>query len=333
MATLFDQLQQRLANPETSAPTQEQEATARLLRAKGGKAGGPGGAKASAVGEGVAHAGVNAAAAQQGLAGSLMASQIGVARDAQAAQTATAEADLASQKRIAEGGMAAQAAGTREQIGTQVAISDAGRAANEEMKTAAITSSATIKLRELTTQRGIALDNLFADFKQSNQELEFREDAARLEELGFQMAMSDKSYLDELSRIGRQRNMDSELAFRQEMNDVILGGELSETIDELGFSAKFGAQQREWEKTLTEMGADAKIELARAMIRDDSKRAVVTGIGSAVGAAAAGAAENPDWFKGSTDPTGGGSPGANQYTPARPGNTGKKPGMSDEVLY
>lgn len=297
MATLFDQLQERLANPEQPTPSQEQEGIARILRAKGGKAGSGGGAKASAVGEGVAQQGVNAAVAQQGLAGSLMASQIGAARDAQATQTATAEADLAATRRIAEEGMATQAAGAREQIGAQTEISAAARQANEEMKTAAINAQATNQLRALMTQRGITLDDIFANFKQSSQELEFREDAAQLEQFGFNLALSDKTYMDELSRIGRQRNMDSELAFQAEMNDIILGADLSETMDELGFAKKFGAQQREWEKTLTEMGADAKIELARAMIRDDAKRRTVEGIGSAVGAAAGAAAENPEWFE------------------------------------
>lgn len=316
MATLFDALQQRLTNPETQAPQPQQGQIAAVLRAKGGKAGGGTAPAASSLGESAAIG----AATPSPIPGALAASQVAGAAQEQQANTQLAEQSLASQQRIAESGLTARATGTREQLASTQQLAADQRASQESMKAASINSNATNQLRTMSTQKGVALDNIFSDFKRSNQELEFRSDAAALEQLGFQLAMSDRAYLDELQRVGRERELYDNLKFQNEMNDVVLGDNLKTAMDNLQFEKAFNSDARMWEKQLTEMGADAKMDLARAMVADEQKRAVVTGLGSAAGAgASAYATSKPTTTKPAAPANAGttqfhGGPGGPDYT-------------------
>lgn len=282
MATLFDVLQQRLQNQQAAPQQPQQQQVASVLRAKGGKAGGGAAPAASSLGE----ASAISANAPSAVPGALAAGQVAGAVEEQRVGTSLAEEGLASQRRMAESGLAAKGTMAREQLAGQTDIAAQQRASQEALKTNAINAQATNQLRNLSTARGVTLDNVFADFQQSGQELEFRRDAAQLEQLGFELAMSDKAYLDELTRIGRERGLYDDAAFRDEMSTIVLGGNLRDALDQLDFEKAYNGDVREWEKQLTEMGADAKIDLAKAMIADDQKQAIATGIGSAAGAAA-----------------------------------------------
>jgi hypothetical protein len=220
------------------------------------------------------------------LQGRLAGAQLGAAAEAQK-----------SQQRLQERGLEQQGQLGREQLATQGQISydqlKAGeeqaklkRTAEENMKLDQIQQGATQKLRELTSQRKLELDDMFTAFQQSNQELEFRKDAADLEQLGFTLAMTDRAYLDELNRVGRERQLVNDMRFREELASITFGANVAALADDLGFMEDLNASQRVWEKELTEMNANDKIDLARAMVRDQARRNQWTGAGTAATAVA-----------------------------------------------
>ncbi len=281
MPTLFEQMQQNMsAAPEAGANSSQEDIQA-VLRAKSGRARGGAGPAASGLAAESAGAQADSAIKQGQMAGTLAASQMAGAADAQRAQVAGAENALAAQGRMGESALAARGIGAREGLAGQQDIARGERSAQETAKISSINAAATNQLRAIETQKGVTLDDLFAHYKQSNQELAFRKDAAELEDTAFRLAMSDKAYLEELNKVARERNLSDSISFQEEMNGIALGDNLSSAMDEIGFSEAFGASQREWEKALTSMGSSAKIELARAMIADDQKRSIAEGIGNA----------------------------------------------------
>lgn len=315
MATLFETLQQRMAQPTTPTAEPEQAGVQKLLRAKAGKAGGAAGPAASNLAEQATLATGAQATQQQAVSGAMAGQALAQQAAAQQAGTTQAQRELAARGRMAGAELLTKGTQARENLAGNEERASAVREAQAAQKIAVLNSQALQDLRKRTTDRGISLDNIFSQFKQSNQELEFRKDAAELEQLGFQMAMSDKAYLDELDRIGKERQMESTVGFNEEMNRVVLGENLNATLDDLNFKTAFNAQQRDWEKTLTNMGIDAKLELARAMIDDSNKQAMWNGVGNLAGEGAKAAANYESKSPNTeTAPSNGGGGGRSQVS-------------------
>jgi hypothetical protein len=274
---LFDEISKRLASSEPAGgPQVGQSQIEDVLRAKKGRAGGPAGPAAS---------GLAAQAVEQqpdALQGRLAGAQLGAAAEAQKSQQRLQQRGLEQQAQLGREQLASQAQITHDQLKAGEEQARLRRTAEENMKLDQIQQGATSKLRELTSQRGLALDEMFSQFRQSSQELEFRKDAAELEQLGFTLAMSDRSYLDELNRVGRERQLANDLRFREELANLTFGASTAALADDLGFMEDLNASQRIWERELTNLSAGDKLDLARAMIQDQGRRDVWTGAGSAV---------------------------------------------------
>ena len=138
--------------------------------------------------------------------------------------------------------------------------------------------------RQLASDKNVQLNDIFANFQRSNEELEFRKDGAELEEIAFNLAMADREYLDELSRIGQQRRLEDDVAFRQDLTRTALGDEMTETLKSIGFQEDLGQQRRDWEKILTQMGADFTVDLARSAIKQANTNAQWAAGGTIAGA-------------------------------------------------
>jgi hypothetical protein len=279
MATLFDALKNSLNAQQAPAPVEsEQQQIQKVLAAKSGKAAGTGGApKASNLGEAQA---INITQAQSAQVGQQAATAaVGVQTDA---------ANLATQDRVFQAGQQAQArsaadeiatrtAGTTEAIAAREQNATAQRQSQELMRTDAINSAASQKLKQMATDKRISVDDIFAEFKASNKELEFRKDAAELEQVGFLLAMQDKAYVDTLEMIGKEQNLRDELSFREEMYRVTFGNELNDLTDKLNFQTKYNADQRAFEMELAKIDINAALQLANAAIRDANNQAIAQG--------------------------------------------------------
>jgi hypothetical protein len=272
---LFDEISKRLASTERAGgPQVGQSQIEDVLRAKKGRAAGP---------QGPAATGLAAQATEQqpdALAGRLAGAQLGAAAEAQKAQQGIQARGLEQQAQLGREQLATQGQITHDQLKASEEQARSRRTAEENMKLDSIQNTATQKLRELTSQRGLALDDMFQGFRQSNQELAFRKDAAELEQLGFTLAMSDRAYLDELNRVGRERQLTNDLRFREEMANLTFGAETAALADDLGFMEELNASNRIWEKELTKLSSGDKLDLARAMIQDSNRRQMWTGVGN-----------------------------------------------------
>lgn len=285
MPTLFDKLEKKLsgASNDVQLFAPQQAGIAGALRAKSGKGPGGGGVPAASnLGEQSA-IGSAQSTLQQGAANAAIAgAKLGVAADTQAQKIAGAEAALANQASQANKALATQAQASGEQIQAQQDQAMAGLRADESRKVELLNHQASSQLKQLAADRGLTVDNLFRDFDFSERELAFRKDAARLEQLGFMMAMQDRAYLDELNRIGIERDLTDRIAYAEEMQNTIFGQNMSMVIDDLGFRRKLGDNQREWDRVLASMDLESAMAIAAAQARDANTTAMWSGGGAAV---------------------------------------------------
>ena len=283
MATLFDSLQKKLSQPNDVpglglAP--QQKTVADSLRAKAGKATAGAGPRASNLGEQSAIATGTAALGQAQTAGQILSTQIGAQVEDQRAKTQAAENQLASNERIANTALANASQGANEAVAgqEQMALDSLGQ--NETLKVEQINTRADQALREMASERGIAVDQIFRDRDRSAKELAFRKDAAELEQVGFLLAMKDKAYVDELERIGAERDLSDKLNFQEEMQNVILGENLTLMLDQMGGKSALMADQRTWNEYLAKIDADAALALAQATLADEAKAQMISGVGN-----------------------------------------------------
>lgn len=270
----------------TASGTETQQAAQRLLSAKGGKAGTTATPQASSIGASTAtEATANVLAAQQ-QQGALQAAGIEQQQQAQQQQADLAQESLASQKRQAEAGLRQQGLLSREAQAAGAARARTQLAANEEQKISSINNAFSQKLQNLASDRRISTDDIFSQFEQSTKDLDFRKDAAQLEQLGVEMALSNKQYLEELNSIAKIRNLQDNLAFKEEVARVTLGDGLNSLINQLGWKRSYDSDERTFKNEMAQINIDEAISIANESIRQANTQAVIQGTVTGVKAGA-----------------------------------------------
>lgn len=145
-----------------------------------------------------------------------------------------------------------------------------------------MSAAANMELLKLSAERDATMDNLFRDFKRSSNDLADRKDAAELEQVAFLYSLQDKNYLAELDRIGRERGMMDEIAFRNETQDVIWGNEFAKTVRTLGMQQKLGDLERAQMSDLATINLDQAVALARASAMSEGTKSIISGTTSVV---------------------------------------------------
>jgi hypothetical protein len=281
MPTLFESLQSKL-NDQNELPllAPQQDNVLAGLRAKTGKATTTSGPKASSIGEQSAVATAQGGLAQQRQAGALAASQLGAQVEAQNAKENTARNALASSERVAQNSLATQGQAASEQLAGQESMAVDKLQFDEKQRVEMLTVSADQQFRQLASEMAVNTDNIFREFERSNKELAYRKDAAQLEQVGFLMAMKDKSYMDELNRIGAERDLQDKMNYQEEMQRLVWGQELDLQMDQMKFKSKLNASQREWNEYLSRIDAEGALALAKATLADESRTQMISGVGN-----------------------------------------------------
>lgn len=282
---LLDAIRRRLAAGPAQAPAPSAAATQQALQqtlatAATGKARAPGGPAASTVGaEAVAAQGAQQmgalnlagqqAAAQLGAAESQQTQQADLARQQVQTQTEQGMKDIAAQQ--AEAGAGRQAA--RDIFGTQAD-------SKERQTIAGISASAQQALSRLASDRGVAEADIWASFKQGNQDLAFRKDAAQLEQAAFTMALADKAYIENLQQIGQVRRLENEVNFKKELNSMILDEETKQLLTQFDWARLDQADDREWTEAMSKIDLDSAMAIATSKVKTAAATQYVQGFSS-----------------------------------------------------
>lgn len=189
---------------------------------------------------------------------------------------------LREQAVLADADRMAKTSAQRQERRFREGVASQNRSLKETIQIKKMNAQATQFLRNLQADKKSTLDNIFDSFRKSEKELEYRRDAAKLEQYGFQLAMSDRAYLDELNRVGKERQLRESIQFNEEMQRIALGDGLNQLLNEIGFKQKLNASQRDYNIALEKMGLQTQLMIAQEAIEQANTTAQFQGFQSII---------------------------------------------------
>lgn len=269
MSTLFEQFNQRLAEPEPQKDVQAQ--VQKVLGAGSGKAGGASTTPAaSTLGQQAAQSQVQEAQQQQRLQGAITGAQLKSQEQQQAARVKAETSkqdlldDMAAQDRVVKETLALQQIAGAEQLATDK------MSAERRMTINAMNNAARQKLAVLASDREATIEDLWSTFQRSEKDLGLRRDGAQIEQLGFIMALQDEQYTAELDRIGKRRMLEDEVQFEQEMLNTRLGNSMYSFMENMDFLEAFNADRRTYLDQLSKIDVNFAIKMAQAALDEEN---------------------------------------------------------------
>lgn len=282
--SLASEIKNRLANKTSTTPTGEQAAaTKKLIQKSTGKqvAGGP---RTSNIGEQVLQDKAKAAQDTTRASAVTQASALQQSEQGVADKLAQGREQLASKGRTSEQGIIAGEQAAQMNVDFRADESEAKLSANEDANIKQINHKADQQLQQLASDRGVSLDSIFSKFSKSNKELEFREDAAELEQLAFNLRLRDNEYVDTINRVAKENNLEDELAFREESQKLIWGEEMASLMRDLGFKSDLNISAREFAQKLGKMDVNAAMAVYDSQQQAANSQMVIQGGTSALNA-------------------------------------------------
>jgi hypothetical protein len=280
---LLDEIKKRLASPpgiNQPVGLGAQTGAQAILSTKAtGKAATPTAApRTSAVGQQVAQQQAQQQLEEVGQAAKTEAVMLGQQQNQVTASLESAKADLEAKRQDAEAQQAAQfqsAENARLEAQDQ---STAKLTSNEQMNLAQLSSQYNNKVKQLASDRGIATEDIFEQFRQSNLALEDRKDAAQLEQLAFTMRLSDTQYIDNLTRVAKLRGLEDSLNFRKESARLRMGNETALLMDNYKFLNKYDQNSRDFSISMNNMSIEQALNISESLQRDANRQMVASGI-------------------------------------------------------
>jgi hypothetical protein len=218
--------------------------------------------------------------------GAAAAQQIGQEQEQTTQSLESAKQDLEAKRQDAEQKQAAQF-----QMGENARLAQQDEAmakldAREQMTIAQTSARYDQTLKQLTSDRGIAEDDIFEQFRQGNEELAARKDASQLEQLAFTLRLRDTQYVDHITRVAKLNNLEDELAFRKEAASLRMGEETALMMDQFGFLEQYDQDARAFSEKMMSMDINNALALSDAMAKDAAKAQMISGVVSGATAAA-----------------------------------------------
>ena len=217
--------------------------------------------------------------AQQQLGTEQALQAAGMAQDIQAQQE---QLDLAAQEQALrrgqqQAGITAQTQMEGAQRQAQAEMSRTARSAQERQYLTNLTNQYANQLADLASQRGIVEQDLFSDFKQNVAQLSDAKAAAGLEQLSHALALSDRQYVDQLNRLGAERNLMDEIAFKREANELVFQNNLDILSDRLDKQRILNMDAREFKKEMAQMDINEAIRIAEQAAKAQATANILKG--------------------------------------------------------
>lgn len=205
--------------------------------------------------------------------------------------------------------LARQQAEQQQQTGqlqaTQIEQAAAGQKQQMEQQVAQVEQSRVEAIDRYTAES----ERLLRDFSREGQQLNFQKDAAKLEQLGFNLRLADDKYLNKLQIEGKRARLDNDRNFEYELAKSVFADEQELFNSNLQFKSLMRAKDREFERELSNIDIASALQIASARADAANSATLWTGLGNVVssGIAAYGAYTNkPQTTGGLTTGTAGG---------------------------
>jgi hypothetical protein len=169
------------------------------------------------------------------------------------------------------------------------------------------------KRQSMLSQAQTNVDNILGQAQREGRQLTFEQDANTLEQLGFQLRLQDKQYVQKLQiEAGKQRLTDAN-NFNVAMQKAVLGNNYDLLKDKLDLEAALSADANVSKEELSKIDVNAALAIAAAQAKSAQIQQQWTGAGQIVtGGAKAAALYSPSSTDNSTSGVDVSSAGMNQ---------------------
>jgi hypothetical protein len=173
-------------------------------------------------------------------------------------------------------------------IAAQTQQADAARAAREEMAVKELQQREDIGGKELSngyanalanmaSERGIVEQDIFMNAARERESFGADQFKAYLDQAAHAMAMSNQKYVDELTRIGQQANLQDEIEFRKEAQKLAFGQDFEIMNQQFDMKKLMNADEREFKKAMAQMDMDTAMKLAEQASKEQAYTSILTG--------------------------------------------------------
>ena len=143
-------------------------------------------------------------------------------------------------------------------------------------QTAAKTTEQALNVSQQMQQR---VTKLLDSFQKDVGQLNLQRNKAKLEQLGFNLRLSNQQYVDKLKAHGRKARLDSQLSFAEAAAQAVFADEMELFQNDLSFRSLLKASDREFEKELANIDIQTALQIAAADRDAANQRLMWEGVG------------------------------------------------------
>lgn len=134
--------------------------------------------------------------------------------------------------------------------------------------------------KSYTQQVQSTLDN----YRQQNRTLDLSKDKAKMEQIGFQLRLSNNEYIDNLKREGVKSRLDSQLKRKEAITQTVFADEQEFMQNNLQFQSMMNQKGRDLTTALSNIDLASALALASTQNTAANSQQMWTGIGNIAGA-------------------------------------------------
>jgi hypothetical protein len=277
--SLVDEIKKRLAGGGSPAPISAPINTENALFTNAtGKAAPVGGSQASNI-QATTAASLNKNAQDQlAVKGKIASEELGSQADSVTNELAKAKDDIAFKATSAQTAQNAQLQMEENKRMAQRDESMARLTAFETSNIKSISNKYKQQLNNMATEAGINTEDIWSKFKQDKAELAFRKDAVQLEQAAFNQRLSDDMYVEQLTRIGKLRDLNDRANFKKAALDTALGNKMDLLKDNENFRDAYTMNSVEWANKVSAIDAATALAVLDADMKSDNAKLVAEGV-------------------------------------------------------
>lgn len=200
--------------------------------------------------------------------------QLGLAQKQQQAKTEQALKDISAKEQI---GMERRAAKDE--------LADMKLTEQERAFTEKVSNTYANRLADMASERGIAENNLFADFRRETANLDKDKRLARLSQLAHDLALADKRYVAQIQQTAALTGLRDDLEFQRESDRLVFGKRLEVMGEGFDQQRALAADTREFSKMMSEIKIEDALKIAEQAQQAETTSTILQGMGD-VGKAA-----------------------------------------------
>ena len=187
----------------------------------------------------------------------------GKAEDLSAAPAASTIAEQVAVQQTQEG--LAQVGEQAQMAGAELAQREATQKSKEQLATEELNQKRTNYLGQHYRETS----SLLSQLERERSKLTLEEQTAKLEQIGFNLALADEKYIYQLQDQGRRQRLDSDVGFRVALQEAINADMVDLFKDNIEWQKAFDMSEREYQDWLAKLDINAALELQAAQARAD----------------------------------------------------------------